>query len=128
MASVRRVRHCSHWGAYTLLVEDDRIVGVEPFELDPSPSPIIHSAGEWAKTDRRVPQPLVRAGWLEKREASDRRARGQDRFVPVSWEEATRLVAGEIRRVSGTYGNASIFAGSYGWTSCGRASTMPPRC
>jgi biotin/methionine sulfoxide reductase len=40
--------------------------------------------------------------------------------VPVSWDEATKLVADEIQRVSGEYGNASIFAGSYGWTSCGR--------
>lgn len=73
---------------------------------------------------------MVRAGWLEKRENSDGRERGSERFVPVSWEEATTLVADEIRRVSGTFGNASIFAGSYGWTSCGRfhhASTLLKR-
>src|SRR6218665_594517 len=29
--SVRRVSHCSHWGAYTLLVKDGRIQGVEAF-------------------------------------------------------------------------------------------------
>ena len=29
----------------------------------------------------------------------------------MSWDEATTLVADEIRRVSGTFGNASIFAG-----------------
>ena len=63
---------------------------------------------------------MVRAGWLAEREKSDRRGRGRERFVPVSWDEATILVADEIRRVSGTFGNASIFAGSYGWTSCGR--------
>lgn len=125
MGGIRRVRHCSHWGAYTLLVEDGRILGAEPFEFDPSPSPIIHSAGEWAETKRRVMQPMVRAGWLENRQGSDRRARGQDRFVPVSWEEAIRLVAGEIRRVSQDFGNASIFAGSYGWTSCGRFHHAP---
>lgn len=120
MEAIRRVPHCSHWGAYTLLVEDGRIVGVEPFEHDPAPSPIIESVQEWAKPDRRVLRPMVRAGWLEKRTGSDRRGRGRDRFVPVSWDEATTLVADEIRRVSGDFGNASIFAGSYGWTSCGR--------
>lgn len=125
MGDIRRVRHCSHWGAYTLLVEDGRIVGTEPFELDPAPSPIIHSVKEWAETARRVPRPLVRVGWLEKREGSDRRARGEERFVPVSWDEAIGLVAGEIRRVSQTYGNASIFGGSYGWTSCGRFHHAP---
>ncbi|MHA6641174.1 molybdopterin-dependent oxidoreductase [Mesorhizobium sp. A623] len=118
--TIQRYSHCSHWGAYTILVENNEIVGVEPFEHDPAPSPIIDSVREWAKPDRRVLQPLVRQGWLEAREKSDRRGRGSEKFVPVSWNEATDLVAGEIRRVSGAHGNASIFAGSYGWASCGR--------
>ncbi|RWB06347.1 molybdopterin-dependent oxidoreductase [Mesorhizobium sp.] len=120
MGAIRRFPHCSHWGAYTILVKSGRIVGVEPFEHDPAPSPMIHSIREWAKPDRRVLRPMVRSGWLEKRQASDRGGRGSERFVPVSWDEATTLVADEIRRVSGEFGNASIFAGSYGWTSCGR--------
>ena len=120
MSRIRRVPHCSHWGAYTILVEDDRIVGVEPFEHDPAPSPIIHSIAEWANPERRVLRPMVRSGWLEKREKSDRRGRGREKFVAVSWDEATTLVADEVRRVAGTFGNASIFAGSYGWTNSGR--------
>ena len=120
MSEVKRVPHCSHWGAYTILVEDDRIVGVEPFEHDPAPSPIIHSVAEWANPERRVLRPMVRSGWLDKREKSDRRGRGREKFVPVSWDEATTLVAEEVRRVAGTFGNASIFAGSYGWTNSGR--------
>ena len=120
MSEVRRIPHCSHWGAYTILVQDERIVGVEPFEHDPAPSPIIHSISEWANPERRVLRPMVRSGWLDKREHSDRRKRGQEKFVAVSWDEAATLVADEIRRVSGTYGNASIFAGSYGWTNSGR--------
>ncbi len=120
MTTIRRVPHCSHWGAYTILVDGNRIVGAEPFEHDPAPSPIIHSVAEWANPERRVLQPMVRSGWLEKREASDGHGRGNEKFVAVSWEEAFSLVAGEISRVSQTYGNASIFAGSYGWTSCGR--------
>ncbi|WP_028137856.1 molybdopterin-dependent oxidoreductase [Bradyrhizobium japonicum] len=120
MSTIKRVPHCSHWGAYTILVEDGRIVGVEPFEHDPAPSPIIHSIAEWANPERRVLRPMVRSGWLDKREKSDRRGRGREKFVPVSWDEATTLVADEVRRVAGTFGNASIFAGSYGWTNSGR--------
>jgi len=118
--TIRRVAHCSHWGAYTLLVEDDRIVGFEPFEHDPAPSPILESVAHWATSERRVLQPLVREGWLRRREASDGAARGSDRFVPVGWDEVLEMVASEITRVSADHGNASIFAGSYGWTSCGR--------
>lgn len=120
MGEIKRVPHCSHWGAYTLLVDDGDIVGVEPFAHDPAPSPIIHSVREWASPERRILKPMVRAGWLKKREGSDRSQRGREEFVAVSWAEATALVAGEIDRVSRTFGNASIFAGSYGWTSCGR--------
>lgn len=120
MSRIRRIPHCSHWGAYTILVEDGQIVGVEPFEHDPAPSPIINSIREWANPARRVLRPMVRSGWLDKREKSDRRGRGREKFVPVSWDKATTLVADEIRRVSDTFGNASIFAGSYGWTNSGR--------
>lgn len=115
---VRRVSHCSHWGAYTLLVDDGKIVGVEPFAGDPAPSPIIQSVAHWADPTHRIAQPMVRASWLKSRGPSERRP--NDPFVAVSWDEAFRLVADEIDRVRTTHGNASIFAGSYGWTSCGR--------
>lgn len=127
---ITRVPHCSHWGAYTILVEDGRIVGVEPFIHDPAPSELIQSVPEWAKPDRRVLQPMIREGWLAACQHSDRRGRGSERFVPVNWDEAATLVAGEIRRVAAEHGNESIFAGSYGWTSCGRfhhASTLLKR-
>lgn len=122
---IRRVPHCSHWGAYTLLVEDGQILGAEPFAHDPAPSPVIHSVAEWAKPDRRILRPMVREGWLRAREGSDRSARGSDRFVAVGWDEAEALVAGEVQRVAATHGNVSIFAGSYGWTSCGRFHHAP---
>lgn len=127
---ITRVPHCSHWGAYTLLVDEGRIVGVEPFAHDPAPSELIHSVPAWASPERRVMRPMVREGWLADRQHSDRRGRGRERFLPVSWDAALDLVAGEIRRVSADHGNAAIFAGSYGWTSCGRfhhASTLLKR-
>lgn len=117
---IHRIPHCSHWGAYTLLVEDGRILGAEPLPDDPAPSDIIHSVAEWANPERRVLRPMIREGWLARREGSDRRGRGTERFMAVPWDEALELVATEIARVAQTHGNASIFAGSYGWTSCGR--------
>jgi biotin/methionine sulfoxide reductase len=130
MSNIRRIPHCSHWGAYTILMDGDDIIDIEPFEHDPAPSPIIHSVREWAKPDRRIMTPMVREGWLEKREFSDTNGRGREAFIPVSWDQALELVAGEINRVRHSYGNEAIFAGSYGWTSCGRfhhASTLLKR-
>ncbi|MEI4472420.1 molybdopterin-dependent oxidoreductase [Frigidibacter sp. MR17.24] len=125
---IRRVPHCSHWGAYTILVEGEgaasRIVGVEPFALDPAPSPLIQSVADWARPGRRVLRPMVREGWLAARGGAARGAtgagRGQEAFVALPWDEVLDMVAGEIARVTADHGPASIFAGSYGWTSCGR--------
>jgi biotin/methionine sulfoxide reductase len=65
----------------------------------------------------RVVRPTVRRGWL----AGDKgAARGEDEFIEVSWSEALDRAAAEIGRVRETYGNASLFAGSYGWSSAGR--------
>ena len=118
---IRRVPHASHWGCYTVLVQEDRIVGVEPLPQDPAPSPVIQSVMDWARPDRRVLRPMVRRGWLEAR----RDGRGSDSFAAVPWDEALDMVAGEITRVARDHGNASIFAGSYGWTSCGRFHHAP---
>lgn len=65
----------------------------------------------------RVRQPSIRKGWLDRR---DRNRRGEDPFVEVSWDTAFDLVAEELKRVRGAYGNKAIFAGSYGWASAGR--------
>src|SRR5690606_23128436 len=81
---------------------------------------ILESTLHWADSPHRILRPMVRQGWLQKREASDGTQRGREKFVPVSWDEAAELVSGEILRVREDFGNASIFAGSYGWTSCGR--------
>ena len=126
MSTPARISHCSHWGAYTLLVDEGRIVGVEPFAGDPHPSPIIASVPAWATSHRRVARPMGRKSWLvAQREGrvmtvQERAGRGREAFVPLSWDEALDLVGGEIKRVIAAYGNRSIFAGSYGWTSCGR--------
>ncbi|BBK36254.1 biotin sulfoxide reductase [Allostella sp. ATCC 35155] len=117
---IRRIAHCSHWGAFWLLVRNGQIVGVEPMAFDPAPSDIIHSVPEWADPRLRIAQPMVREGWLRDRERADGAGRGREAFVPVGWDEALDLVAGQIRRVRDTFGPASIFAGSYGWTSAGR--------
>lgn len=133
MHRIQRIPHCSHWGAYTLLVDDGRIVGVEPFAGDPHPSPIIGSVPAWGDPHRRVLRPMARPGWLAAARAGrpttleERRGRGTESFVPIDWDEALALVAAEIRRVVDTHGNRSVFAGSYGWTSAGRfhhASTL----
>ena len=60
-----RYRHCAHWGAFSALVENGRLVGVEPFEKDPHPTPLIDAIPEAVHARSRIRRPVVRAGWLE---------------------------------------------------------------
>ncbi len=118
--TTRKSMHSSHWGAFRAVVEDGRVVGVEPFEKDPHPSPLIQSIPDALYSDTRVAQPMVRASWLEHGPGAKTEMRGNEPFIPVSWDKALDLVTAELQRVKDRYGNASIFGGSYGWASAGR--------
>lgn len=117
---IERIPHCCHWGAFTALVENGRIVGIEPHPGDPVPSHMLAAIPDLMDPKVRIDRPYVREGWLANREKSDRSKRGSDRMIPVSWDEALDLAAAEIDRVVKSHGNDSVFAGSYGWTSAGR--------
>lgn len=111
--------HAAHWGAFTALVEEGRLAGVRPFARDSEPPPLLQSIAGAVHAPSRIDRPYVRRGWL----AGDRAGgtpRGGEPFVPVPWDRAIGLVAGEIARVRGVRGPASIFGGSYGWSSAGR--------
>ena len=112
------VSHHSHWGAFNAVVEDGKVVGAVPFALDPDPSPLIEAIPDAVHSPTRVAQPMVRAGWLEGGRASGA-GRGREPFVPVSWERALELVAGELARVRREHGPAAIMGGSQGWSSAG---------
>ena len=112
------VRNHSHWGAFLAEVEDGRVVGVQPFERDPDPSRLIEAIPAAVHSPTRIAHPMVREGWL----ASGRNSgagRGRERFVPVSWERALDLVAGELARVQREHGPGAIMGGSQGWASAG---------
>ena len=117
---VERIEHCCHWGPFTALVDEGRIVGVEAWPGDPAPSHMLAAIPDLMNPAVRIDRPHVREGWLRARIGSDRTARGSERMVPVAWDTALDLVAGEVDRIRGAHGNDAIFAGSYGWTSCGR--------
>jgi biotin/methionine sulfoxide reductase len=105
----------SHWGAFTALVDDGRVVACEPFAHDPAPSPMLDAIPAMVHSPLRIARPAIRDGW---REGAPRT--GQDRFREVSWDEAVATVADEITRVRTRHGTEAIFGGSYGWSSAGR--------
>jgi len=109
----------SHFGAYTAEVEDGQLVAATPFEKDPDPAPMLKSVPGAVHHETRITQPMVRKGWLENGPQSTPSPRGAEPFVPVSWDKALDLIAGEVDRVKTQHGASSIYAGSYGWASAG---------
>ncbi|MFI5013258.1 MAG: molybdopterin guanine dinucleotide-containing S/N-oxide reductase [Hyphomicrobiales bacterium] len=110
----------SHWGVYEVEPAGNEIPRLRPFSRDPDPSPIGLDQLEEQVTRLRVRRPAVRRSWLEGGPGTAPELRGKEPFVEVSWALALDLVAKEIERVRGKFGNASIFGGSYGWSSAGR--------
>src|SRR5260370_41122712 len=113
--TVARFPQLPHWGAFTALVEDGRVVGCEPFARDPAPSNMLDAIPEMVHSPLRIARPAIREGWREGKERT-----GSDRFREVSWDEALSAVAEELSRVRATFGNTAILGGSYAWSSAGR--------
>ena len=110
----------NHWGTYEVELRDGKVSQLHGLDSDPSPSPIARGAIDTLDNACRIPQPMVRKGYLDNGPQSGGGAgRGREPFVAVSWDEAERLVADEITRVREQFGNQAIFAGSYGWSSAG---------
>ncbi len=89
---------------------------VEPLPGGPDQPGCRNSRGCATCPHRRTPG---RKGWLERGPGPDDR-RGRDEFVPLPWEKALDLLAGELARVRDAHGPGAIFGGSYGWSSAGR--------
>jgi biotin/methionine sulfoxide reductase len=109
-----------HWGVYEVEVEGGRVARLRPFAHDPEPSAIGYAVPAALDSPTRVLRPSVRRSYLEHGPGASTHLRGVDAFVEVSWPEALDIVAAEVARVKAKFGNASIFAGSYGWSSAGR--------
>lgn len=117
---MNKISHGSHWGAFNAIVENGRLVRVEPTARDTNPSPILRGMPDAIYHGSRVARPAIRKSWLAKGYEAGGQGRGAEPFVEVPWDEALDLVASELKRVKAAYGNEAIFAGSYGWSSAGR--------
>jgi len=118
VAEQRRYVHLTHWGAAEIESDGRQLTSVRPWREDPAPSRILENLAAAHRHPARVDQPYIRQGWLE--HGPGAAARGNDVFVPVSWEAALDLLATELRRVYGRYGPDGVYGGSYGWASAGR--------
>ena len=109
----------THWGTYKFSVDENNKIKLDNWELDSSPTEFGLGLADAANDELRIKQPHVRKGWLENNCKSDGN-RGRDSYIPVSWDEAFELASKELLETKKTFGNSSIYAGSYGWASAGR--------
>lgn len=116
----RIVPTATHWGNFRVETEGEKITAVHNYDDDETPSIIGQSLLDSRDPNYRIAQPMVRKSYLERRHESDPKGRGREPFVAVSWEKALDLAAAELSRVRDQFGNAAIYAGSYGWASAGR--------
>jgi len=109
----------THWGTYKFSVDANKKIKLDNWELDSSPTEFGLGLADAAIDNLRITQPHVRKGWLDNKGKSDGK-RGQDDFIPISWDEAFELASKELLKTKNAYGNSAIYAGSYGWASAGR--------
>ena len=110
----------SHWGVYEFVVKNGRLTALNPFSHDRDPSPIGPSIIDLLEDPTRITKPAVRESWLRGGPGTATHKRGSERFITLSWDEAEKLVADELKRVIKNKGNQAIYAGSYGWAGAGR--------
>ena len=56
----------SHWGAFNVFVENGKIIKTEPFDADPAPPQISELVPKAVHHSKRIDQPYVRKGWIDK--------------------------------------------------------------
>src|SRR5579862_1131161 len=110
--------HLTHWGAFEAVSDGERLTEVRPWRGDPEPMPQIGNVASAQHHAARISVPHVRKGWLDHGPGAP--GRGDEPFVPVSWDTALDLLAGELRRVYRDHGAEAVYGGSYGWASAGR--------
>ena len=64
--AIKRYPHLAHWGAFTAVVEDGKLIRCEPIAYDPAPSAMLDSIVPLVYSDRRIRRPSVRRSWLPK--------------------------------------------------------------
>jgi biotin/methionine sulfoxide reductase len=56
----------SHWGSFTVTVENDQVTELNPLETDKDPSPIGEGIIDVLDHPTRITAPMVRKSWLDK--------------------------------------------------------------
>ena len=111
----------AHWGPLAVVVKDGKIQSSAPAIEDLGDNPLQTVVADQVYNKVRVERPMIRKGFLDNLDniTQPDGKRGDDVFVPVTWERAYDIIEQQLRRIYSSYGPQGIFAGSYGWRSAG---------
>lgn len=113
---VEMIPHATHFGPFIAKVEDGVFKDVIPQKTDANPSIMVKGMIDRLYSDTRVKYPCVRKSYLEGKK-NNKKNRGKEEFVRVSWETALDLVAKKLKEIP----RENIYNGSYGgWGHVGR--------
>lgn len=110
----------AHWGMLKLTIKDGEIVKSEPYqEVSGIENSLQHHTHDLVYAKDRVKYPMVRKSYLKDPNNPKPELRGSDEWVRVTYDEAIKLIAKELKKTKEDKGVEGVFAGSYGWKSSG---------
>ena len=121
MAEGKIIITAAHWGPLAVTMKDGKIIKSEPAIEDLGDNPLQTVVADQVYNKVRITQPMIRKGFLDNLDniTQPDGKRGDDAFIPISWDKAYDIIEKQLRRIYASYGPQSIFAGSYGWRSAG---------
>jgi len=110
----------AHWGMLKLTIKNGQVVKSEPYQKTSGiENSLQHYTQDLVYAEDRIKYPMVRKSYLENPDSPKPELRGADEWVRVSYEDAIKLVAKELKKTRKDKGAQGVFAGSYGWKSSG---------
>lgn len=110
----------AHWGVLKLKVKNGKVVSSQNAMSNQTANPLQTVTSDLIYGDSRVLYPMVRKSYLQNPDKPKPELRGKDEWVRVSYDDAIKLIANELKKTRKDKGTSAVFGGSYGWYSPGR--------
>lgn len=111
----------AHWGMLKLKVKNGKLVSSSPIQKTSDiENNLQHYTQDMVHAKDRIMYPMVRKSFLENPDSPKPHLRGADEWVRVSYNDAIKLIAQQLKKSRKKHGTKGIFAGSYGWRSPGK--------
>ncbi|MGP1484814.1 MAG: molybdopterin guanine dinucleotide-containing S/N-oxide reductase [Campylobacter sp.] len=109
----------AYWGIMKVTIKDGVIVKSEPYSVLSNISNPLRNFTADMVYKNRIKYPMVRKSYLENPDSPKPELRGKDEWIRVSYEEAIKLVAKELKKTREQKGFSSVYAKSPAWKSSG---------